>query len=219
MNTSQTIGQIAGALSKAQAEIKNPAKDKTATIPNKAGGAGFKYSYSDFATALDSIRPVLTKHKIAFVQATRWEGNLVMLETRLIHESGEWLSNDYPVGNLGEPRTMGSALSYARRYSLFPMIGVQGEDDDDGEAARKIEPAPVERDVFGLAQGTKGASPDRPAYDKMAIAIRSAPTLKALTEWQKNNHAEIDKLRPEWVDELRIEFVDRKNELTKALAA
>lgn len=222
MKTSETIGQIAMALAAAQAEIKNPAKDKTAIIPNKNGGPGFKYTYSDFATALESIRPVLAKHKIAFVQATRWEANLVMLETRLIHESGEWLANDYPVGSIGDPRTMGSALSYSRRYSLFPMIGVQGEDDDDGEAAsQKPIAAPVERDAFGLAQGTNGSSKagSRDEYAKMIAGIRNAPTIKALEEWQKNNHAGIDKLPPDFVDELRIEYVDRKNELSKALAA
>lgn len=146
MHTSEKIGAIAAALAKAQAEIKNPTKDKTANIPNKSGGPGFKYSYADFATALDEIRPVLSKHGIAFVQGTEWTGSLIMLNTRLIHESGEWMEGQYPVGGMADHRTMGSALSYARRYALLSLIGVQGEDDDDGEAdqnARRDAPKPA----------------------------------------------------------------------------
>jgi hypothetical protein len=133
MITSDTIGKIGLALSEAQAEIKNPSKDKTATIPSKSG-AGFRYTYADFATALETIRPVLAKHKIAIVQAPFCKDGFVYLESRLVHESGEYLGSHYPVGSFADHRTMGSALSYARRYALFPLIGVQGEDDDDGAA-------------------------------------------------------------------------------------
>lgn len=133
MNTSPTIGAIAAALSAAQGDIKNPAKDKTAKIVSKQGGQ-YTYTYADFATSLDAIRPILAKHKLAIVQAPFMRENFVMLESRIIHESGEWVGNEYPVGMVADHRTMGSALSYARRYALFPLLGVQGEDDDDGEA-------------------------------------------------------------------------------------
>lgn len=132
MNTSPTIGAIAAALSAAQGDIKNPAKDKTAKITSAKGQ--YSYTYADFATSLDAIRPILAKHKLAIVQAPFMRENFVMLESRIIHESGEWVGNEYPVGMVTDHRTMGSALSYARRYALFPLLGVQGEDDDDGEA-------------------------------------------------------------------------------------
>jgi hypothetical protein len=132
MNTSPTIGAIAAALAAAQGEIKNPAKDKTAKIASAKGQ--YSYTYADFATSLDAIRPILAKHKLAIVQAPFMRENFVMLESRIIHESGEWISNEYPVGMVADHRTMGSALSYARRYALFPLLGVQGEDDDDGQA-------------------------------------------------------------------------------------
>ena len=80
---------------------------------------------------------------------------------------------------------------------------------------------PVERDVFGLAQGTKGASKagSKPEYEKLVMGIRNAPTLKALADWLTKNQPDIDKQPPDWVDELRMEYVDRKNELNKLLAA
>lgn len=132
MFSSPTIGAIAAALASAQGEIKNPAKDKTAKISSQKGQ--YSYTYADFATSLDAIRPVLAKHKLAIVQAPFMRESFVMLHTRIVHESGEWLGNEYPVGMVADHRTMGSALSYARRYALFPLLGVQGEDDDDGQA-------------------------------------------------------------------------------------
>jgi hypothetical protein len=132
MITSPTIGAIAAALAAAQGEIRNPAKDKTAKIASAKGQ--YSYTYADFATSLDAIRPILAKHKLAIVQAPFMRENFVMLESRIIHESGEWLGNEYPVGMVADHRTMGSSLSYARRYALFPLLGVQGEDDDDGQA-------------------------------------------------------------------------------------
>ena len=130
MNSSATIGAIAKALSAAQAELKNPTKDKVATIDSNKGR--FKYSYTDFAGALDMIRPVLSKHGLAFTQNPFVvEGNYVMLDSRLLHESGEWIGNVYPVGLVADHRTLGSAMSYARRHAGFPLLGIQGEDEDD----------------------------------------------------------------------------------------
>lgn len=130
MNSSATIGAIAKALSAAQAELKNPTKDKVATIDSNKGR--FKYSYTDFAGALDMIRPVLSKQGLAFTQNPFVvEGNYVMLDSRLLHESGEWIGNVYPVGLVADHRTLGSAMSYARRHAGFPLLGIQGEDEDD----------------------------------------------------------------------------------------
>lgn len=122
--------KLADALAKAQGEIKNPAK--TAENPH------FKSSYANLATGIDSIRAALSKHGIAFTQPTRAQGELLMLYTRLIHSSGEWLESEWPVGSFTKltPQQMGSALTYARRYSLFSLVGISGgDDDDDGHAA------------------------------------------------------------------------------------
>lgn len=139
MNSSETIGQIAKALAAAQAELKNPAKDRVATIESNKGR--FKYSYTDFAGALDMIRPILSRHKLALTQNPFMvEGNYVMLDSRILHESGEWIGNVYPVGLVADHRTLGSAMSYARRHAAFPMLGIQGEEEDDD--AEPVTPRP-----------------------------------------------------------------------------
>lgn len=143
MNSSDTIGHIAKALSAAQAELKNPAKDKVATIESNKGR--FKYSYADFAAALDDIRPVLSKHKLALTQAPFMvEGNYVMLDTRLLHESGEWIGSVYPVGLVADHRTLGSSMSYARRHAAFPLLGIQGEEEDDDAEPPQQRQAPAQ---------------------------------------------------------------------------
>jgi len=81
--------------------------------------------------------------------------------------------------------------------------------------------AEPEKPVLAAANGTQGASKAgaRVAYDRMVKEIRATNTLKELTEWYKGNVADIDKLPPDWLDELRIEYNDRQSELKKKLAA
>ena len=213
-STSETTAKLDAALAKAQGKIESARKD--ATNPH------FGKKYADLSAVWGAIRPALSE---SGVSVTQWPVNgtddKMHLVTRLAHD-GEWMMAEFslPVSKR-DAQGCGSALTYLRRYGLSAAVGVVADDDDDGNAAsRKPEP-PVERDVFGLAQGTKGASKagSRAEYEKLTNGIRSAPTVKALEDWQKNNAAAIDNLPPEWVDELRIEFVDRKNELKKALAA
>ena len=185
MNTSEKIGQVAAALSAAQGEIKNPAKDKTARIASQKGQ--YSYTYADFATSLDAIRPVLARHKLAIVQAPFMRDNLIMLESRIVHESGEWLGNEYPVGGLADHRTMGSALSYARRYALFPLLGIQGEDDDDGEADQErprsttasAPPARTLSETAGISLADTfvrkfNEAPDAAAFEEEVTKARAA---------------------------------------------
>lgn len=182
MNTSPTIGAIALALAAAQGELKNPAKDKTAKITSAKGQ--YSYTYADFATSLDAIRPILAKHKLAIVQAPFMRENFVMLESRIIHESGEWVGNEYPVGMVADHRTMGSALSYARRYALFPLLGVQGEDDDDGEAD-------AERPRYEPRQRTVAAADIESLGDTLVRKFNEAATAEAFEE-------EVTKARAAW---------------------
>ena len=213
-STSETTAKLDAALAKAQGKIEFARKD--ATNPH------FKSKYADLTAVWGAIRPALSECGIS---ATQWpvgsDDDKMHLVTRLAHD-GEWMMSQFslPVSKR-DAQGCGSALTYLRRYGLSAAVGVVADDDDDGNAAsRKPEP-PVERDVFGLAQGTKGASKagSRPEYEKLTNGIRNAPTIRALEEWQKNNASVIDKLPPEWVDELREEFVIRRDELKKALAA
>ena len=134
---SESIGTIAAALAKAQAEITNPEKSLTATIRSPFSRVGDQtFRYAPLSTGLDIVRKVLGRHEIATVQTTAIddEAGLIRLTTILAHASGEWMSSDWPVCPVSEttmPHRMGAALTYARRYALFTLVGIAGEDDID----------------------------------------------------------------------------------------
>ena len=135
--SSSSMGAIAGALAKAQSEILNPEKTLTATIRTPLAPNGERtFRYASLASGLDIVRKCLGKHEIAVIQQTTIddEAKLVKLTTMLAHTSGEWVSSDWPVCPINEiasPHRMGAALTYARRYALFALVGIAGEDDLD----------------------------------------------------------------------------------------
>ena len=135
--SSESIGAIAAALAKAQAELTNPEKSLVATIrASNPRDNDQTFRYAALSSGLDIVRKALGGHEIATVQATviDKEAGLVRLTTTLAHASGEWLSSEWPVCAINEtatPRRMGAALTYARRYALFTLVGIAGEDDLD----------------------------------------------------------------------------------------
>ena len=135
--SSETIGTIAAALAKAQAELVNPEKSLVATIwPDGHGGAERSFRYAPLSSGLDIVRKTLSQHEIATMQTTAIDqtAGIVNLTTVLAHASGEWIASDWPVCAIGETKTphrMGAALTYARRYALFTLVGIAGEDDLD----------------------------------------------------------------------------------------
>src|SRR6202789_2165849 len=135
--SSETIGAIATALAKAQIELNNPEKSLTATIrspfPREADRS---FRYASLSAGLDLVRKSLGRYEIATVQTTSIDAaaGLISLTTTLAHSSGEWVSSDWPVCPVSEtaaPHRMGAALTYARRYALFTLVGIAGEDDLD----------------------------------------------------------------------------------------
>jgi hypothetical protein len=135
--SSESIASLAGALAKAQAELTNPEKSLFATIrPQSSGEAERSFRYASLASGLDVVRKTLGQHEIATVQTTAIDqtAGMVNLTTLLAHVSGEWISSDWPVCAIADtaiPRRMGAALTYARRYALFTLVGIAGEDDLD----------------------------------------------------------------------------------------
>jgi hypothetical protein len=135
--SSETIGTIAAALAKAQAELVNPEKSLVGTIRSDGPGAAERsFRYAPLSSGLDIVRKTLGQHEIATVQTTAIDqaAGLVNLTTVLAHASGEWIASDWPVCTIADtatPRRMGAALTYARRYALFALVGIAGEDDLD----------------------------------------------------------------------------------------
>jgi hypothetical protein len=166
--SSDSIGTIAAALAKAQAQLVNPEKSLVATIRSDGGsGSERSFRYAPLSTGLDIVRKTLSKHEIATVQTTSIDqsAGIVRLSTVLAHASGEWIASDWPVCAIGEtvPHRMGAALTYARRYVLFTLVGIAGEDDLDApDVTAPTQPAPqskIGKSEDRLNGGKKYSSP------------------------------------------------------------
>src|SRR6516165_2900687 len=135
--SSESIGTIAAALAKAQAELTNPEKSLVATIRSPFPREGDRtFRYAPLSSGLDIVRKGLGRYEIATIQTTAIDkdAGLLRLTTVLAHSSGEWISSEWPVctiADIASAQRMGAALTYARRYALFTLVGIAGEDDFD----------------------------------------------------------------------------------------
>jgi hypothetical protein len=135
--SSPSIAALATALAKAQIELTNPEKSLIGTIePQRGGGGARQFRYASLSSGLEIVRKILGHHEIATVQTTAVDQavGIINLTTVLAHSSGEWIASDWPVCPIAEterPHRMGAALTYARRYALFTLVGIAGEDDLD----------------------------------------------------------------------------------------
>jgi 5-methylcytosine-specific restriction endonuclease McrA len=200
--SSETIGAIAGALAKAQIELANPEKSLTATIrspfPREYDRS---FRYASLSSGLDLVRKSLGRHEIATVQTTSIDegAGLIRLTTTLAHSSGEWVSSDWPVCPVTEtaaPHRMGAALTYARRYALFTLVGIAGEDDLDAPDLNGDVASP------STANGaiSKAADVARLQDDPVSVeSTRSYP--------RKSAHARHAKLPPEGSIALRNRLI------------
>jgi len=197
---SDKIGAIATALAKAQAELSNPEKTLTGTIPGKHGERIFRYA--SLASGLDIVRKCLGQHEIAMMQTTAVEQGQITLTTLLVHASGKWVSSLWLVCPAGEPsaQVKGAALTYARRYALFTLVGIAGEDDLDApELPIEAPPRPgFARPKLGTGNTDTMHSP-RPAVldaeksaelrDRLLREITSFETDDALAVWAYRSFA------------------------------
>jgi hypothetical protein len=188
---SETIGTIAAALARAQAQLVNPEKSLVGTIrSDQTSGAERSFRYAPLSSGLDIVRKTLSQHEIATVQTTSIDetAGIVRLSTVLAHASGEWIASDWPVCTISEtatPHRMGAALTYARRYALFTLVGIAGEDDLDAPdlttptAPTSKASKPTENKIGDL-NGGRTHSTQQFAGDRRAKAVLNPrkPTLE-----------------------------------------
>jgi len=207
MRTSIDTDKLATAMSLAQFDLVNPPKNKT--------NPHFKSSYVDLSDGLQVIRKCFSQHGLAFTQGTSIADGIIILNTRIMHSSGQWIESDYPVGGFGKPQEMGSGMTYARRYALFSMVGVAGEDDDDGNAAQSATPTPVKATKAVTKQMEPGVGPDDST--KLLGVIRGAmkfcKTVEALSDWAGEHKEQIAILLPAHRKELEAEYKSYRDEL------
>src|SRR6516225_1477279 len=160
--SSSSIAALATALAKAQIELTNPEKSLIGTIePQRGEGGPRQFRYAPLSSGLEIVRKTLGQHEIATVQTTVIDqsAGTVNLTTVLAHSSGEWIASEWPVCPVADterPHRMGAALTYARRYALFTLVGIAGEDDLD--APDLIDPVqqPETRRIAGNSVGNEG---------------------------------------------------------------
>ena len=145
LQSSSSVGALAAALAKAQAELVNPEKSMTAMIRSDDKG-GAQQILAPLSSGLEILRKTLGQHEIAILQATAIDqaAGVVNLTTTLCHSSGEWVGSIWPVcsvDDMASPKRMGAALTYARRYALFTLAGITGEDDLDAPDLNAPAPA------------------------------------------------------------------------------
>ena len=175
---SESIGAIAGALAKAQTEITNPEKSLTGTIHLAATERSFRYA--SLSSGLELVRKSLGRHEIATVQTTSFDDGvgLIRLTTTLVHTSGEWIASDWPVCAVAEaavPHRLGTALTYARRYALFTLVGIAGEDDLDAPDPSDVKSTPPSGDAGENQRVSE--PPQRQHSESAAAAFFPAPSV------------------------------------------
>jgi hypothetical protein len=215
---SDSIGLIAAALAKAQTELVNPERSQIAVVSAGAVNGERSFRYAPLSTGLEIVRKSLSRHEIATVQASEIDqhGGLVRLTTLLAHASGEWISSDWPVCSvheIGRPHQLGAALTYARRYSLFTLVGIAGEDDNDAPdlsaetdtlqpsgSVRQPNGAPAKRRGVVLSKGRENhpsglkhvVSPEASAAlrDQLRATLNELSSADDLTAWAADTFAQ-----------------------------
>lgn len=202
-----SIGKLAAALAKAQAEIKGAKKD--------AENPFFKSTYADLASVWEACRLPLSTNELAISQITEIMDGTLVLRTILMHSSGESISSYLPL-LLGEKATsqqLGSALSYNRRYALSAIVGVAPEDDDGNKAS----------ETEGLTTFKKKEPPSlKDNATAFAAQIDACTSMKDLDALVAQNNKLMNDLKawlPAWFDKISLKIVQHQDAFRMADAA
>jgi hypothetical protein len=234
--SSESVAALASALAKAQAELVNPEKSLTATIRTGRPGEGERsFRYAPLSSGLDIVRKTLGQHEIATIQSTAIDrdAGVVNLTTMLAHASGEWIASDWPVCPVAEtanPQRMGSALTYARRYALFTLVGIAGEDDLDAPDLCEVPPSspmsrlpprtPVNGRGRGPARGESSAITDREQFaalrDMLLAEIGQIASAEGAAGWAQEALAAKNKLSAPDAKLVEDTFEQRLSELASS---
>lgn len=145
-----SIANLAEALAKAQSVFKPPKKDRHVDFSPKTGGR-VKYSYADLSDVIAAVTEPLAKNGLAVIHQLDYLNDSYGLKTSLVHSSGQLISTWYPLPDPSKQQIraqeFGSALTYARRYSLSSLVGIASEEDDDGASAAPAHKLPQQKKV------------------------------------------------------------------------
>ena len=199
MNKSESIKELSTALAKFQTEIKNP--KTTAKNPQ------FSSKYAPLDVILETVRPILGKHGLSIIQNTGGDLENISISTMLIHSSGEWLESDSfkfkgeqmlkGGGTRLSIQGAGSCITYGRRYQATAILGIAGNDDDDGNSASKAD----------KKQGQKEDNLDEPTETaKQKIDINKIKGMRNLLKTSHTDEAQfLEFYHIESMEEMTVE--------------
>lgn len=208
MNQSEQINELAAALSKAQSQIGPAIKDSVNPF--------FKSKYADLSSVWSACREALTKHGLSVIQTTDMKDGQMILITTLLHGSGQWIRSSLPIlSQKQDAQSIGSAITYMRRYSLAAMVGVTCDDDDDGNAAT----APSNKPSQTALQSTISSIQAR---DLKALLDECGPSYQQkFWSFLKNEVKGVDSLEKIPVDvypRIKMAIEKKREEYSKELA-
>lgn len=190
MKTSENINELSGALAKAQGEITNVKFDST--------NPHFKSEFATLQAALNVIRPIFSKHQLAIVQGTAIAEDAILMRTRLVHSSGQWIEIEAPlIMEKNNMQGMGSAMTYARRYQALAIAGIEDEDDDGNKASENNKPktgslptenGPIKPIAKGKGKADVVVTADKKAIDDLVSKYRTiAVTTEEISKYMGVN--------------------------------
>lgn len=154
MNKSEQINDLIAALAKAQGEMGHAGKD--------AANPHFRSKFASLASVIDAVRVPFAKNGLAFFHSVSAEGSTVKVACTIAHSSGQWISSEFSAqAQDAKPQSIGSCISYGKRYGLQALAGIASADeDDDGEQAhgrqqQRQTPAPINPLAEAFAAATK----------------------------------------------------------------
>ena len=180
MNKSEDIDSLAAALNKAQAEMSGAKKS--------AKNPFFKSNYANLEEVINCVKEPFANNGLSFVQFPISGEGLAGVETIIMHESGEFISNEFMLKCAkNDPQGMGSAITYARRYGLQSAVGIPSE-DDDGEGAMQRKPkAPLmtAKDAETKLETAKTVEDLVKVWNSLPIDLKQVDTVTAAKDKKK----------------------------------
>jgi hypothetical protein len=219
---SPETGQIAAALVSALSKLRNPPRNRAVEVSTRGGGK-YSFRYATLDKILDMARPVLAAEGLALFQpiSTNEKGGLVLV-TRLLHRSGEWMETSIPLpAPGGDPQSFGSAVTYLRRYAVTALLGIASDEDDDANRAAGNHVKDVTPRHERLRDEAGRATDPVQALVARAKAARDVDDGTDLMRAWANAAAATEALRgrPEWETLVRHVGVGLRNSLGQMCAS
>jgi len=197
MKTSDKLDKLVPTFAKGQEALQNLIKD--------AANPHLKSKFLSLARGGEHIREIFSPLGIAFTQTTRFEGGLLLLDTRA--SMGEqWMESEYPVCSFpARPQDLGSHMSYARRYSLFSFVGLVGEDEDDAEAVKNT-PIAVKKIEPKLKPTEFDAETSAAKRSELLKQLAKITTTAELVDWSNQSFDDRNRMIKDDYNAVKLQF-------------